>query len=235
MLVLAVAAALSPASATAGTGPQHAIAMHGAPAMPAGFSARPYVNQDAPKGGRLTLGVPGTFDTVNPLVVRGLSVPNIRGYVIEGLMARGYDEPFTLYGLIAETVETDDERTFVTFNLNPRARFSDGKPVTPEDVVFTWQLLRDKGRPNYRTYYAKVVRAEFRGDHLHSARHHRSLCHQVGRSRTQRHFRAQSGLLGRRSSDQPRPLEFRRNQIRLLSRREFVVRSLQEGALRHPR
>ena len=57
---------------------------------------------------------------------------------------------------IAETVETDDARSFVTFNLNPRARFSDGKPVTPEDVVFTWQLLRDKGRPNYRTYYSKV-------------------------------------------------------------------------------
>ena len=85
--------------------------MHGAPKMPAGFSAMPYVNPDAPKGGRLTLGVSGTFDTVNPLVVRGLSVPNIRGYVIEGLMARGYDEPFTLYGLLAESVETDDNRT----------------------------------------------------------------------------------------------------------------------------
>lgn len=144
---------------------QHAIAMHGAPKMPTGFSAMPYVNPDAPKGGRLTLGVPGTFDTVNPLVVRGLPLPNIRGYVIEGLMARGYDEPFTLYGLLAESVETDDNRNFVTFNLNPRARFSDGKPVTPEDVIFTWQLLRDKGRPNHRTYYAKVVRAEVTGPH----------------------------------------------------------------------
>lgn len=123
----------------------------------------PYVNPDAPKGGRLTLGVPGTFDTVNPLVVRGLPVPNIRGYVIEGLMARGYDEPFTLYGLIAESIETDDERSYITFNLNPRARFSDGKPITPEDVIFTWQLLRDKGRPNYRTYYSKVARAEIVG------------------------------------------------------------------------
>ena len=147
-------------NAARASGPQHAIAMHGTPAMPPGFSAMPYVNADAPKGGRLTQGVLGTFDTVNPLVVRGLSVPSVRGYVIEGLMARGYNEPFTLYGLLAETVETDDERTFVTFNLNPRARFSDGKPVTAEDVVFTWQLLRDKGRPNYRTYYAKVVRAD---------------------------------------------------------------------------
>lgn len=161
-LALLVSTVMFPAAAFA-SGAQHAIAMHGAPAMPADFTAMPYVKPDAPKGGRLTFGVPGTFDTVNPLVVRGLPVPQIRGYVIEGLMARGYNEPFTLYGLIAETVETDDERTYVTFNLNPRARFSDGKPVTPEDVVFTWQLLRDKGRPNHRTYYAKVARAEIVG------------------------------------------------------------------------
>jgi peptide/nickel transport system substrate-binding protein len=143
--------------------PQHAIAMHGRPAMPPDFAAMPYVNPDAPKGGRLTQGVLGTFDSLNPMIVRGLSLPSIRGYVIEGLMARGYNEPFTLYGLLAETVETDDERTYVTFNLNPLARFSDGKPVTPEDVVFTWQLLRDKGRPNYRTYYSKVKHAEITG------------------------------------------------------------------------
>lgn len=162
-VALAAVVALTPAAGA--TGAQHAIAMHGTPAMPAEFSVMPYVKADAPKGGRLTLGVSGTFDTVNPLVVRGLSVPNIRGYTIEGLMARGYDEPFTLYGLIAETIETDDARSFVTFNLNPRARFSDGKPVTPEDVLFTWQLLRDKGRPNHRTYYAKVARAEIVAPH----------------------------------------------------------------------
>jgi len=165
IVALAIAASLSGLPGAYAGNAQHAIAMHGAAKMPAGFSAMPYVNSDAPKGGRLTLGVPGTFDTVNPLVVRGLSLPNLRGYVIESLMARGYDEPFTLYGLIAETVETDDQRSYVTFNLNPRARFSDGKPVTPEDVIFTWQLLRDKGRPNYRTYYSKVARAEIVGPH----------------------------------------------------------------------
>jgi peptide/nickel transport system substrate-binding protein len=164
-MAMALAICLTTSDSGNAAGAQHAIAMHGDPKMPANFSAMPYVNPDAPKGGRLTLGVPGTFDTVNPLVVRGLSVPNIRGYVIEGLMARGYDEPFTLYGLIAESVETDDARSTVTFNLNPRARFSDGKPITPEDVVFTWQLLRDKGRPNYRTYYSKVARAEIIGPH----------------------------------------------------------------------
>ncbi len=128
--------------------------------MPDGFSAAPYVNPDAPRGGRLVQGVLGTFDSLNPLIVKGLAVHAIRGYVVESLMARGYDEPFTLYGLLARTVETDDARTFVTFALDPAARFSDGAPVTAEDVIFSWQLLRDHGRPNHRTYYAKVAKAE---------------------------------------------------------------------------
>jgi ABC-type oligopeptide transport system substrate-binding subunit len=73
----------------------YAIAMHGAPAMPENFTAMPYVNPDAPKGGRLVEGVLGTFDSLNPLIVMGLPVQSIRGYVVESLMARGYDEPFT--------------------------------------------------------------------------------------------------------------------------------------------
>jgi peptide/nickel transport system substrate-binding protein len=138
----------------------HAIAMHGAPAMPDDFTAVPYVNPDAPQGGRITEGVLGTFDSLNPLIVQGDAVQPIRGYVIESLMARGYDEPFTLYGLLARTVETDDARSYVTFTLDPAAHFSDGAPVTADDVVFSWQLLRDHGRPNHRTYYSKVAKAE---------------------------------------------------------------------------
>ncbi len=136
-----------------------AIAMHGAPALPQD-SALPYVNPDAPKGGTMVEGVLGTFDSLNPLIVQGLPVQAIRGYVIESLLARNYDEPFSLYGLLARTVETDAERSYVTFALNPDARFSDGTAVTAEDVVFSWQLLRDHGRPNHRTYYSKVVKAE---------------------------------------------------------------------------
>ena len=138
----------------------YAIAMHGAPAMPEDFTALPYANPDAPQGGRLVQGVLGTFDSLNPLIVKGVAVQGLRGYVIESLMARGYDEPFTLYGLLARTVETDDARSYVTFSLDPQAHFSDGVPVTAADVIFSWQLLRDHGRPNYRTYYAKVVKAE---------------------------------------------------------------------------
>jgi peptide/nickel transport system substrate-binding protein len=140
--------------------PTHAIAMHGVPAMPDDFTALPYVNPAAPKGGRLVEGVLGTFDSLNPLIVQGLAVQPIRGYVVESLMARSYDEPFSLYGLLAQSIETDDARSYVTFTLNPAAHFSDGTPVTAEDVVFSWQLLRDHGRPNYRTYYSKVAKAE---------------------------------------------------------------------------
>jgi peptide/nickel transport system substrate-binding protein len=143
---------------------RHAIAMHGAPALPEGFTRLPHANPDAPKGGRLVQGVLGTFDSLNPFIVKGIAPPSIRGYVVESLMARGYDEPFTLYGLIARRVETDAQRSYVTFHLDPAAKFSDGKPVTAEDVIFSWQLLRDKGRPNHRTYYAKVAKAEAVGE-----------------------------------------------------------------------
>jgi peptide/nickel transport system substrate-binding protein len=136
------------------------IAMHGQPALPDDFQHMPYANPDAPKGGRLVQGVLGTFDSLNPLIVKGIAVQQVRGFVVESLMARGNDEPFTLYGLLAKTVETDEARSFVTFHLDQRARFSDGTPVLAEDVLFSWALLRDKGRPNHRLYYAKVAKAE---------------------------------------------------------------------------
>jgi len=144
----------------------HAIAMHGSPAVPADFTHLPYFNPDAPKGGRLVWGLLGTFDSLNPMIVKGIPVQQVRsygferGYTIESLMARGENEPFTLYGLLAKTVETDDNRDFVTFHLDPRARFSDGTPVLAEDVLFSWELLRDHGRPNHRQYYSKVAKAE---------------------------------------------------------------------------
>jgi peptide/nickel transport system substrate-binding protein len=149
----------------AGTaGARHAIAMHGEPALAEGFARLNYANPAAPKGGRLVHGALGTFDSLNPFIVKSVGVHAIRGYVVESLMARGYDEPFTLYGLLARSVETDAARSFVTFTLDPAARFSDGTPVTAQDVIFSWQILRDKGRPNYRTYYAKVSKAEAVGD-----------------------------------------------------------------------
>jgi peptide/nickel transport system substrate-binding protein len=138
----------------------YGIAMHGKPALAAGFSHMPYVNPDAPKGGRLTWGALGTFDSLNPLIVKGLAVQQIRTYVLESLMTRGNDEPFTLYGLLARSVETDDARSYVIFRLDPGARFSDGAPVQADDVLFSWALLRDHGRPNHRQFYSRVAKAE---------------------------------------------------------------------------
>ena len=158
MLTVGFAPLIQPDQASAAE--NHAIAMHGAPALAADFTHMPYANPEAPRGGRLVWGLLGTFDSLNPLIVRGLAVQQIRGFVVESLMARGHDEAFTLYALLARSVETDDSRSYVTFRLDPKARFSDGKPVLADDVLFSWALLRDKGRPNHRQYYAKVTKAE---------------------------------------------------------------------------
>ncbi|MBB3773017.1 peptide/nickel transport system substrate-binding protein [Angulomicrobium tetraedrale] len=144
-------------------GPQHGLAMHGRPLYPPDFTHYASVNPQAPQGGRLVQGVVGSFDSLNPFIVRGTVPPIIGWNVVEALMARSPDEAFTCYGLIARTVETDEARRFVAFTLDPRARFSDGTPVTAEDVLFSFNLLRAKGRPNHRTYYGKVARAEVTG------------------------------------------------------------------------
>jgi peptide/nickel transport system substrate-binding protein len=158
------AALLAGAAGGAGAEPAHAIAMHGTPKEAGDFPHFSYVNPDAPKGGRLTLGAFGSYDNLNPMIIRGEPAQGMREFVVESLMSRGLDEPFTLYGLIAETIDVPEDRSQVTFRVNPKARFSDGKPVTADDVIFSFEVLRDKGRPNYRTYYKKVARAERLGD-----------------------------------------------------------------------
>ncbi len=160
MLRLAVAAMFLIAASASHAERVHGIALYGTPKEPPGFTHFSYVNPDAPKGGRLTMSAYGSFDSLNPLIVKGVAANGIRDFVIESLMARGLDEPFTLYGLIAETVEMPDDRSSITFHLNPKACFSDGAPITADDVLFSFQLLRDKGRPNHRTYFAKVAKAE---------------------------------------------------------------------------
>lgn len=148
----------------AGAEPAHGIAMHGTLAYAPGFTHFAYANPDAPKGGELRLSAYGTFDSLNPLIVNGVSAAGIRGYVYESLMERSQDEPFSLYGLLAETIDVPEDRSAVTFVLRPEARFSDGMPVTIEDVAFSLELLREHGRPNTQTYYKKVVRTEAVGE-----------------------------------------------------------------------
>lgn len=149
--------------AQANAAPVHGIAMHGAAAHPADMKAFPYVNPAAPKGGRVRLGVVGSFDSLNIFSFKGEKGAGVRGYVYESLLARAGDEPFSLYGLIAETIDLADDRSAVTFNLRPEARFSDGKPLTAEDVIFSHGLLRDRGTQNQRGYYAKVASTEQTG------------------------------------------------------------------------
>lgn len=147
-------------SSVAGAAPLHAIAMHGEPLYPADFDHFSYANPDAPVGGTIHYGAVGTFDSLNPFIVRGTPAIGLREYVFESLMARSYDEPFSLYGLLAESIDVPDDRSSVTFRLRPEARFSDGTPVTIDDVIFSLEILRDKGRPNYKSYFSKVTKIE---------------------------------------------------------------------------
>tara|TARA_R110000824_G_scaffold155226_1_gene327509 strand:+ start:56665 stop:58452 length:1788 start_codon:yes stop_codon:yes gene_type:complete len=145
---------------TANAEPRHGIAMHGQPLYSANFAHLAYANPKAPVGGTIRYGAVGTFDSLNPFIVRGTSAVGVRDYVFESLMARSYDEPFSLYGLLAETIDVPDDRSQVTFKLRTGAKFSDGEPVTVDDIIFSLEILRDKGRPNYKTYFSKVSRIE---------------------------------------------------------------------------
>jgi peptide/nickel transport system substrate-binding protein len=145
--------------------------MHGQPALPPDYKSFSYVNPDVKKGGHITYGVVGTFDNLNPFILksmrttaRGMWDPDYGNLVYESLLQRSRDEPFTLYGLLAETVEWDDNRTFIQFNLNPKAKWADGQPVTADDVMFTFELLRDKGRVPFSTRLNLVSKMEKIGD-----------------------------------------------------------------------
>jgi len=162
--------ALQPALAGEDGKPMHALAMHGEPALPADFDHFPYANPDAPKGGTINYAWQGTFDSLNPFIVqgngaRGLFDVDFGNNVFETLMLRSRDEPFTMYPLLAESVETDAERSYVQFNLDPHAQFSDGSPVTPDDVIFSFKLLHDKARPTYKSWISVIDKMEIVGEH----------------------------------------------------------------------
>ncbi len=143
--------------------PTHGLSMYGDPALPPDFVSLPYVNPDAPKGGEITLGNTGGFDSLNPYVRKGTVPWQLRFFTHESLMGRSQDEPFTLYGLLAESVEVPEDRSWVEFTLRPEAAFSDGTPVTVEDVIFSYQLLGTEGHPRYHTLYNQIERIEATG------------------------------------------------------------------------
>jgi hypothetical protein len=139
---------------------RHGISMHGEPALPPGFSHLPFVNPEAPKGGRIVFGQQGTFDSLNAFVVRGVAPDAAQRFVLQSLLYRSPDEPFTAYGLIAREIEMPEDRGFIVFHLDPRARFSDGMPVTAADVQFSFDMLRTHGKPFHRSSLGRVQRVE---------------------------------------------------------------------------
>ena len=156
-------AALILAGQVAMAEPKGGIAMYGEPALPAGFSHLPQANPDAPKGGRITFGEAGSFDSLNPFITKGSAPAAISSLTVETLMGRSYDEPFTLYGLLAETIDTDAARSYVAFTLREGAKFSDGNPVTVEDVLWSFQTLGEQGNPRYATAWKKIATSEITG------------------------------------------------------------------------
>ncbi|MBN2751334.1 MAG: ABC transporter substrate-binding protein [Rhodospirillaceae bacterium] len=153
--------------------PMHGIAMHGAPQYPANFTHFRYVNPQAPKGGALRLHAIGTFDTLNPYTLKGMSAAGL-GLTYDTLMTSAMDEAFTEYGLIAHTITVPENRAWVRFDLRTEARWHDGKPITPADVVFSFYTLKDKGDPFYRSYYAGVAKVEASGPHAVTFTFHES-------------------------------------------------------------
>ncbi|MGJ8583088.1 MAG: extracellular solute-binding protein [Marinosulfonomonas sp.] len=148
---------------TASAEPQHAIAMYGEPDLPPDFVSLPYANPDAPKGGKIVFAQPGSFDSLNPHILKGRAPWAVRAHVFETLMGRSYDEPFTLYGLLAESIDTGPNREWVEFTLRPEAKFSDGSPVTIEDVMWSYETLGTQGHPRYNGSWTQVEKMEQTG------------------------------------------------------------------------
>lgn len=143
--------------------PSHGIAMYGQPTLPPDFVSLPYVNPEAPTGGRLVVGNTGGFDSLNPFIRKGTVPWQLRFLTHESLMARSLDEPFSLYGLLAESVEVPEDRSWVEFTLRPEARFSDGSPVTAEDVIWSFETLGTQGHPRYLGFHRKLAGIEQTG------------------------------------------------------------------------
>ncbi|MPZ30128.1 MAG: ABC transporter substrate-binding protein [Rhodospirillales bacterium] len=141
----------------------HGFAMHGTPKYAVDAGPPDYLNPNAPKGGSVRLGARGTFDSLHPFIVKSVAAAGI-GAIWDTLCWSSRDEASTEYGLIAETIEWPDNRSWVAFTLRPQARFHDGTPITVEDVIWTFDILKAKGMPNYAFYYGDVLKAEKVGD-----------------------------------------------------------------------
>ncbi|HEV8026963.1 MAG TPA: extracellular solute-binding protein [Stellaceae bacterium] len=155
ILLAAGAAATDAADVTKSDG----LSLFGDLKYGADFSHFDYVNPDAPKGGTVRYSSIGTFDNLNFFILKGNAAAGLGG-LFDTLMFPAGDEPASAYGLVAESVEVPADRSWVQYNLRKEARFQDGSPITPEDVIWTFETLKEKGHPRYRLYYADVMKAE---------------------------------------------------------------------------
>ncbi len=142
----------------------HALTLYEAPKYPPGFTHFDYVNPQAPKGGSVKLAESGTFDALNPYILKGVKAPGL-GLLYDSLMVAAQDEPQSYYGLIAERVRISDDKTSMVFRLRPNARWHDGMPITPDDVVFSLNTLKTQGDPSYALLYKDVRDARKTGPH----------------------------------------------------------------------
>src|SRR5262245_54035203 len=158
-----ILAAAAPAWSRAASAPAaHGLSIHGDLKYGPGFKHFAYANPSAPKGGSVTMPATGTFDNLNPFILKGVSAAGI-ATTFDTLTTQSTDEPASEYGLIAESIETPPDRSWVAFTLRPTVRFHDGSPITVEDVMWTFETLRTKGHPLYRSYYAAVASVEKTG------------------------------------------------------------------------
>ncbi len=252
---------LAPAANAAESTTSHALSLFGDVKYPPDFKHFDYVNPDAPKGGTARFAAVGSYDNLNQFIIKGVPAAGVGG-VFDTLMTQSLDEPATEYGLLAESVEVAQDRSWVIYTLRKEARFNDGSPVTPDDVIWTFETLRSKGRPQYRGYYADVggvepqeqrqsraaadhrraagapegmvVDTRFRQDDARAAARQRPLQGRSRRSRPLDHLSPRRRLLGRQSAGQSRAQQFRRHALRLLSRPDRLARSLQGRAIRFP-
>lgn len=163
LALLACAFLITPAFAQTAT-PQPSIAMHGDVKYKGNWTHMDYTNPDAPKGGTLKLHSIGTFDSLNPFIIKGSPADGItylgQSLVYDSLMEQSNDEPFSMYGLLAETIERPKDNSWVAFNLRKEAKWADGKPVTAEDVVWTFNAMMEKGAPFFKAYYGDIKSVE---------------------------------------------------------------------------
>ncbi len=163
LTLLLTAGLTTPLTAANYTG--HGMSLYGQPKYGPDFTHFEYTRPDAPKGGEIRLGREGTFDSLNPFILKGISPPWQSSLLYDTLLEHAEDEVFSEYGLLAASIEVPEDHSWVKFKLRPEARWHDGQPITPEDVIFSLETFKTKGHPRMRSYFASIEKAEKLGQH----------------------------------------------------------------------